>query len=121
MHRKTIAIVLSLLLFVAFNAAAQDNPDLSDETCLSCHSDTTLTGMDAGRKELFVFVNGSRFHLTVHGQNGCISCHSDITEVPHADQLQKVECGSCHSDEADVYMASSHGVAYQKKIPEAPD
>lgn len=117
---KSLVIIL-ILLSCTFAIAQGEAPDLSNEACLACHSDDTLTGKNAAGKDISVFVDEAKFKASVHGGNDCISCHADITEIPHAESLAKVECGSCHSDISEVYTASTHGVAFAKKIPEAPD
>ncbi|HSP06120.1 MAG TPA: cytochrome c3 family protein [Acidobacteriota bacterium] len=112
---------ICILSFSVLAFSENEAPDLSNDACLTCHSDDSLTGTNAAGKEISVFVDGAKFKSSVHGSNECISCHSDITEIPHNEQLKKVDCSGCHSDEGAIYAASTHGIAYAKKIPEAPD
>lgn len=117
---KQLALIF-VLLFSAVAFSEDEAPDLSNQACFACHSDTTLTGTNRAGKEISVFVDEARYKASVHGVNECVTCHADITEIPHNETLAKVDCSGCHSDVADVYSASTHGVAYAKKIPEAPD
>ncbi len=81
---------LTFLFLVSSTAFAVDNDE-----CLACH--------DQMKEDLFT--------ASVHGKNLCTSCHSDITEVPHQEKLKKVNCGSCHKIEQDIYLNSDHGKA----------
>lgn len=121
---KQIAIILVLILSIlaGYSLAADDQQnDLSNDVCLSCHNDPELIKELPGGKKISVFVNEDKFKKSVHGANDCISCHADITEVPHQENLAKVDCSGCHGDVNDVYQASTHGKAFAAKIPEAPD
>lgn len=99
-HLLVIGLCLSLPLF-----AAEEKPDLSNGVCLECHGDD-----DSVKK----------IDTSVHAGNDCVSCHDSITEVPHQENLPKVECATCHSDQADLYQASTHGKAFAAGIKEAP-
>jgi predicted CXXCH cytochrome family protein len=76
----------------------------ADVDCLSCHSDTTL--QDANGKN--VGVDANKFHAGVHGILKCSDCHKDIHDYPHPDHPAKVQCESCHADEATALAASVH-------------
>ncbi len=76
----------------------------ADVDCLSCHSDTTM--QDANGKNVGVDTN--KFHAGVHGVLKCNDCHKDIHDYPHPDHPAKVQCESCHADEATALAASVH-------------
>lgn len=116
-----VSILVSLGIVLCFGSIlhAEDKPDLSNEVCLSCHSDPDLSKEENGKK-ISLFVDEQKFTKSVHGSNDCISCHEDIADVPHSENLQKVACANCHGDEGAIYEASTHGKAYAAKIPEAP-
>ena len=127
MHRtKKFCSKTSIFLILFFNALSpaiaeeQKEPQLTNSDCLDCHGDPAFTG-EVNGKEVSLFVDAEKFKKSVHGGNDCISCHADITEIPHAEVLQKVQCASCHDDIANVYSQSTHGKAFALKIPEAPD
>jgi len=79
----------------------------ADVDCLSCHSDTTM--QDANGKS--IGVDAGKFHAGVHGVLKCNDCHKDIHDYPHPDHPAKVQCGSCHADEAAALAGSIHAKA----------
>ncbi len=110
-----------LALFVAVvswtsPAKAQTNSD-----CLDCHSDKALTGSRAGRA-ISVFVNEKVIGGSTHGAVPCVGCHADLAkaDLPHADDLAPVNCGSCHAAAAELHLKSLHGKAITRGDPLAP-
>ena len=101
---RTSTLAAAVLL-TAVTAAAQENAD-----CLACHSDPDMTGTRGG-KEISVFVDETAFAGSVHAELACVACHRDLAgaELPHADDLQPVDCGSCHKREAGELRGSVHG------------
>ncbi len=110
-HFRNI-LVFVLFLFVG---AATVIPGESDEICLECHSDHSLTKEENGRKKS-VYINGRAFAGSVHAEGGCISCHYDVDpdDLPHAENLEKVDCSTCHTDIVDQYNISLHGRAHKQ-------
>ena len=100
-----------LFLFGAASLPAQTNAD-----CLQCHADQSLVVKDSLGKTRSLFVDLTIFKSSVHGQFGCSDCHTGISELPHAEKLPDVNCGSCHAVEAEVYQW--HG---REKLGEDPD
>lgn len=90
--RKAILwIILSVFILVfPFPASAQDD-------CLECHGDEDLRGVNNAGAEYSLFIDGTKYESSVHGEDECISCHSGIEEIPHAERLPEVDCGGCHS------------------------
>ncbi|HWF03688.1 MAG TPA: hypothetical protein VHA06_08380, partial [Candidatus Angelobacter sp.] len=72
--------------------------------CLACHSDKTM--QDAAGHS--ISVDGQKFGASVHGSLQCNNCHGDIKEYPHPDHIAKVDCKSCHADEASKLTTSVH-------------
>ncbi len=72
--------------------------------CLACHSDQSL--QDAAGHS--VTVDGKKFADSIHGSLKCGDCHINIKEYPHPEQVVKVECKSCHADEATGLSSSVH-------------
>jgi cytochrome b subunit of formate dehydrogenase len=107
---------LALLLGHTGRAAAQSNDD-----CLTCHSDKSLTKKRAG-KTVSLYVNQSKFEASIHGKRSCIECHADLKgkELPHEETVKPVVCGSCHAEEQREHSASLHGRAIARGDKLAP-
>jgi predicted CXXCH cytochrome family protein len=81
------SFVLSLLLAVGVHQGPGQpagNPQDLD-TCLSCHSDHSMSVTLPDGETRSLFIDRSVFEKSVHGGKlGCVDCHSDMTEIPHA-------------------------------------
>ena len=89
-----MSFVLAGMLSLILSAAAPASPPVKGQECAGCHE-----------------VDVPRFEKSIHRSLGCRDCHSGITKLPHADKPPKVNCASCHTDEAKEYAASVHGSA----------
>jgi cytochrome b subunit of formate dehydrogenase len=71
----------------------------SVEDCLACHSDTELTTERKGR-EVSLFADHSILQKSSHAKLACVSCHRgfDPENIPHKENIQPVQCTSCHQD-----------------------
>src|ERR1039457_4126705 len=114
-------LVWAALLLLAPGAPAAGAADASNDDCLACHSDKSLTATRGGRT-VSRFVDGKRFSSSVHGVLSCTSCHADLAgkDLPHGTPVARVECGTCHSDEQKQHAASLHGRAIARGDPLAP-
>ena len=72
--------------------------------CLACHGDPTM--QDANGHS--IAVDGKVFGDSIHGSLKCNDCHVNIKEYPHPEQVVKVECKTCHADEAAGLAGSVH-------------
>ena len=99
-----------MLLMVAFAASAQT---LSNEECLGCHQDPTMT-RDVNGKTVPINVDPQKFGASVHGSLSCTDCHADIKGVPHEPAPKPVDCNTCHSDQMAAWQSSKHGVGVKK-------
>ncbi|MBI3644694.1 MAG: hypothetical protein HY233_01825 [Acidobacteriales bacterium] len=117
--RKRLAWVGFLALLLGAGAAPA--ADLSNDDCLACHSDKTLTTKRWART-VSLFVDGKRFSSSVHSALSCTSCHADLEgkDLPHSTPLARVQCGSCHSDEQKQHANSLHGRAIARGDALAP-
>ena len=88
--------------------AATPSPTADD--CLACHDDKDLKREKAGTS---VTVKKDAFMASVHAPLACVDCHADLAhaELPHAEQLARVNCSSCHADEVAQYQKSAHAAA----------
>ncbi|MFA6601100.1 MAG: cytochrome b/b6 domain-containing protein [Candidatus Omnitrophota bacterium] len=93
----------AVLLYAQDKPAGAKAAPISNDDCFACHDNLAP----------------DRFHSSVHGRNLCTSCHNDIQELPHPEELKKVQCSSCHRLEAEVYNTSDHGMAVKSKIEAA--
>lgn len=55
-----------------------------------------------------ISVDGDKFGASIHGSLQCNNCHADIKEYPHPDHIARVECKSCHADQASSLAGSVH-------------
>ena len=110
------AFLAAWALVVSVPARAQENAD-----CLVCHSDKSATGRRNGRT-ISLYVDERKFSGSVHASLQCTSCHADLEgkELPHAENLAPVECGTCHDKEQELHAKSLHGKAVAKGDPLAP-
>ncbi len=112
---RFLSLIFFCLVFRPF-AAAQ-----SPDDCFICHDDKTLRGKREGRS-ISVFVNRNAFAASVHASLACTGCHIDLEnkELPHDEDLARVQCGTCHSEEEEKHAASLHGRALARRDPLAP-
>jgi len=110
--RKLFASVLSLaLLFSAGLASAAKKP--SNDDCLACHGDSTLT-KDVDGKQVSLHVDPDHFKNSIHGTVlSCVDCHKGVKAEPHEAAPAKVTCAECHADEQAAYDRGYHAKANQ--------
>lgn len=117
--KKIASIVLILLLVTACSVLAQDD----NETCLSCHFDEDLTGINIKGEEVSMFVSGDSLANSIHADFACVDCHADLAgadDYPHEEDLAPVDCNLCHDDVGEIFHNSAHGAALSKN-PKAPN
>ncbi len=112
------AACLAVMAAVALPARAADD---ANETCLACHNDRGLTAKRAGRT-VSLYVDGKKFSGSIHGTLACTNCHADLEgkELPHSTPLTRVNCGTCHGEEAKQHAKSLHGRAVARGDQLAP-
>jgi len=71
----------------------------SNEDCLTCHEDNTLTTERKG-KAVSLYVDVKILQNSPHKKLTCISCHVgfDAEDLPHKENIQPINCLSCHKD-----------------------
>jgi hypothetical protein len=115
---KAACCVLALAVVAALSipsaAAWPDGP--SDDDCLACHADASLTS-SAGKS---VAVDAAKAQASVHGAVGlaCVDCHADLrgtVDFPHAATLRSVDCSGCHERAARALAGSVHAPAATAK------
>ncbi|RME24746.1 MAG: hypothetical protein D6800_08380, partial [Candidatus Zixiibacteriota bacterium] len=113
-YSLTVVLLLSL---PAARVTAQDD----NETCLGCHDDPDITGLNAKGEEVSMFVAEQSLDSSVHADLVCVDCHTALAgneEYPHAESLPPADCSGCHDDIAATFEESAHGQA--KDNPFAP-
>ncbi len=115
---RRLAWAAWLVLLVAATASGAE---VSNDDCLACHGDKTLT-TKRGSRTFSLFVDGKRFSSSIHGVLSCTSCHADLEgkDLPHATPLARVQCGNCHGDEQKLHSHSLHGKAIARGDTLAP-
>ncbi|HVP55443.1 MAG TPA: cytochrome b/b6 domain-containing protein [Candidatus Eisenbacteria bacterium] len=79
---------------------------MSNDECLACHSDPSLTTEENG-KQVSLQVDGDKFKTSIHSSFSCVDCHTDVKSAPHESNPEKPKCATCHADEQTAY---DHGV-----------
>jgi cytochrome b subunit of formate dehydrogenase len=85
----------------------------SNEECLACHSDSSMTKEVAG-KQVSLFVSEEHFKNSIHSMFTCVDCHTDVKTSPHENSPEKLSCAQCHADQQAAYERSLHGQALKK-------
>jgi hypothetical protein len=120
--RETLALVITLAL-ASWASASQVPaiPQISNDDCLACHGDKSMSTKRGGRT-VSLYIDQKKFAASVHGPLQCTNCHADLDgkELPHNAPLAKVNCGSCHSDEFQQHAKSVHGKALSRGDALAP-
>jgi hypothetical protein len=100
-------LFLGLFLCI-FSLKAQSN-----EECLTCHSDLQLQGLTITSHEISMYFDSKSYDNSIHSSLSGIDCHQDleeITDYPHNEILNFVDCGDCHEDVSIEYDQSLHGL-----------
>ena len=102
------------LFFLTSSLALATNkpaPKPTNDECLACHSDATLTH-DVNGKPVSLSVDPQKFKDSIHGSMfTCVDCHTDVKTAPHEQTPAKITCGTCHADEQSAYDRSFHAKA----------
>src|ERR1035437_562186 len=79
-----VFILLVMMMFLGIsNLSAQTNED-----CLACHDDASLTSAKPGKK-VSRYIPANALEHSVHKSVTCASCHKDaaVAEFPHPESL----------------------------------
>jgi formate dehydrogenase gamma subunit len=98
----TRAVLVSLALSLTLASASP----AADQECLACHGEA---GMKSGVGKS-ISIDPAKHAASAHGVLGCKDCHTDIKEFPHPSKIAKVQCATCHADEAKSAAASVHSM-----------
>ena len=92
----------------------------ANEECFECHSGPELTTEDDQGNVRSLLVVDSVYTQSVHGELDCIDCHADVSELPHDEKLEKVDCGTCHEDATEAVDSGVHGTEFGERSPDSP-
>lgn len=92
---------------------------LGQDDCFECHGEPDLTTINAAGEEISIYVDAEKYTDSIHGDFECVTCHIDIEEIPHAEDLQKVDCSMCHDAAFEEYQTSIHAEAKEEGAEEA--
>jgi cytochrome b subunit of formate dehydrogenase/nitrate/TMAO reductase-like tetraheme cytochrome c subunit len=110
---------LIMLIFACLFCALATGVAQTDDECLACHSDRSLS-MERGGTSVSLFVDGKPFGSSAHGGLGCVACHEGFSaaELPHKPKITPVRCLSCHEDSSLLTINRSvHARGAQVKRP----
>src|SRR5690348_3275492 len=100
-----------LLIFIAFSFGAWAAQKPTNDDCLACHGDATLS-KEVGGKPVSLYVSPEKFKASIHGSMfSCVDCHTDIKNSMHEATPAKVNCAQCHQDQQAIYDRSLHAKA----------
>jgi formate dehydrogenase gamma subunit len=98
---------ITILIFLSFPApAASQKTSSPDDTCLACHGQAGMLS-STGKS---IYINPAKHAAGAHSVLGCTDCHTDIKDYPHPAKIVKVQCSTCHADEASAMAGSVHSV-----------
>ncbi len=101
-----VIAALAFGMLLARAAPAQNKPAANpDQDCLACHGNRDLKS-DSGHS---LYVDPAKHQSSVHAVLNCTACHTGIKEYPHPARIEKVECESCHAEQATEVPKSVHG------------
>jgi len=100
-----IHAALAFGLLLAASTSAQNKPAANpDADCLVCHNNKDLKS-DSGQG---VYVDQAKHEASIHAVLNCTACHTDIEEYPHPKRIARVDCATCHAEQAADVPKSVH-------------
>jgi cytochrome b subunit of formate dehydrogenase len=101
MFATRVAFAYVILTLASTVAAASP---AGDEDCLACHGQAGVKS-DAGKS---ISIDPAKHSASAHSVLSCKDCHADIKDFPHPSKVARVQCATCHADEAKAFFASVH-------------
>src|SRR4030095_12097302 len=111
MRCAALAAALLIAVLAGMRVSATQKP--SNEDCLTCHGDASLTKEVAG-KSVSLQVDPGKLKKSLHGgMFSCVDCHTDVKSSPHENTPTKVSCATCHADQQAAWEKSFHAKSKQ--------
>jgi cytochrome b subunit of formate dehydrogenase len=112
MRCAAVAEIMLLVLVLGTATSAAQKP--TNDDCLACHGDASLT-QEVNGQTVSLHVDADKFKNSMHGgMFSCVDCHTDVKTAPHANTPAKISCATCHADEQAAYSHSFHALAERK-------
>jgi len=104
-----VCMVVALLAASCAPVLAQKSSTKpSNDDCLTCHGDSSLT-REVNGKSVNLYVAPDKFNDSMHGSMfSCLDCHTDVKSSPHDIAPAKISCTQCHAEEQSAYDRSLH-------------
>jgi formate dehydrogenase gamma subunit len=101
-------LLFLLTLLPSFQPAQAKQPSIpkADQPCLGCHGQAGMKS-DSGKS---ISVSPGKHAASVHAVLACTDCHATIKDYPHPANVAKVQCLTCHDEEAQHFSSSIHGM-----------
>ncbi len=108
---KTAAVAAALLIALLSGSGVSAAQKPSNDDCLACHGDASLT-KDVDGRPVSLQVNPEKFSHSLHGgMFSCVDCHTDVKTSPHENTPAKVSCAICHAVEQAAWDKSFHATS----------
>ncbi|NOZ47583.1 MAG: hypothetical protein GXO79_12500 [Chlorobi bacterium] len=120
-HKKLIKLGWIILFLISIFFQNKTIYSQTNDDCFMCHEDHSLTKKRDG-KTVSLYMDVNSLQNSVHKNVACVDCHYDVSDgdFPHAEELQKVDCGKCHIDENSKYFRGVHGQALRNNASHTP-
>jgi cytochrome b subunit of formate dehydrogenase len=124
MTRKILPFFIGVsILFLIFTGVSFSQEKMSNEDCLTCHSDKDLEAQTDRGKTLKLFVPEKPLIGSVHEGMSCTECHigeKSFDDVPHSPKGMTKACPDCHEDAKQSVDKDIHGKACIAGNPRSP-
>ncbi len=112
-----LKFVFFLLLFSITPETTWAAETFSNQDCLGCHLDSTITRKIGGKIVPVAIFPTNTFPRSVHAKLSCVDCHTGVKELVHEPGVPPATCTGCHNAQADHehaatnYSNSIHGMS----------
>ncbi|MCP4293003.1 MAG: hypothetical protein GY780_14350 [bacterium] len=97
---------------------------MSDQECLSCHTDENLIASAPGSNGESMYVDTVELGHSSHENISCIQCHTGASlghDRPCDTIPNKVDCAICHAEDVAIFNSSIHGQMDDQGDPDSPN
>ncbi|NQV14659.1 hypothetical protein HQ531_04310 [bacterium] len=118
-YKHSFVLILGIFLSISQTGMGQQ---ADAENCYLCHGLATLGISAEGNSFRSFEVSSKAYQHSTHRNVICRDCHTDITQFPHPEEPEKVDCskschitkpfaltGYSHFDQSETHAISAHG------------